>query len=171
MRRTLLRAAEAATGAVGLALVLMAVAHWLLPGTIVSAGVAGHKAALTAFLVMSGLVLLRYSGQGFQTEVHLDRHRGELRIVACNRAGHVRLLDSLDFAEIAAIEVDRGTDGATHGRLLVHLVHDGRPLALVSGPIARLSPVAAALAGEIERALRHVRVPAVDLGRVSPPGP
>jgi hypothetical protein len=168
LRRRVLRLAEAATGAVGLALVMLAVAHWLLPGTIVSGGVAGHKAALTAFLVMSGLVLLRYAGHGFQTEVHLDRQRGELRIVACNRAGAVRLLDSLDFLEIAALEVARSGDGATRGRLLVHLVHGDAPLTLVSGPLTRLSPVAAALAHEIEQSLRHLRGPSGDLGRVAP---
>jgi hypothetical protein len=176
LRRTALRMAEAATGATGLALVLVALAHWVVPGAILSGGVLGHKAAVTAFLVMSGLLLLRYAGQGFQTEVHLDRERGELRIVACNRAREVRLLDSLAFAEIAALEVARSgegtTRGAVRGRLLVHLVHGDAPLTLVSGPAARLSPVAATFARDIEQATRHARPGPADtggdLGRVSP---
>lgn len=171
-RRTALRMAEAAVGALGLGLILLAVAQWVLPGAIVTGDVLGHKAAVSAFLAMPGLLLLHYAGQGFQTEVHLDHVRGELRIVAGNRARQVRLLDSIAFAEIAALEVARPGNGpaipSARGRLLVHLVHGDAPLALVSGPVAQLSRVAAVFARDIERALRHAAAPSGDLGRVAP---
>jgi len=172
LRRTLLRMAEAAVGAVGLGLILMAVAQWVLPGAVVTGDVLGHKAAVSAFLAMPGLLLLHYAGQGFQTEVHLDRVRGEVRIVASNRARQVRLLDSIAFGEIAALEVARAGDGpvvaSARGRLLVHLVHGDEPLALVSGTAARLSQVAAVFARDIEREMRHAAAPSADLGRVTP---
>jgi hypothetical protein len=177
-RRRVLDLAEAVVALAGVALVLLAVGQWVAPFGLAADGVLAHRLTATMLFAMGGLLLLRYAAHGFQTEAHLDRVRGEIRIMARNRNGHLRLLDCISFADITAVSVDRaagkgrpgkggaGKDGSA--RLLLHPDTGAAPLPLVHGPARHLAPLAAMVARDVVRARDAASAPRGSLGRLVP---
>jgi hypothetical protein len=164
------RLVESILGVIGVGLGLMAVSLWILPGALLSQEVLSMKAVLTTVLAMGGILLLRFANQGLCTEVHLDRLRGEIRIVARNRAQRLRLIDCMTFADIDRVELEEGDDDQSGGpaRLVLYLRGSGERVLLVGGPVARLAQVRDLIDLDLSRARRVADAPSGDLTRLIP---
>lgn len=164
------RLCESLLGIFGVGLGLLALSLWIVPGALLSHDVLGMKAVLTTFLAMGGVLLLRFSNQGLCTEVHLDRLRGEIRVVARNRAQRLRLLDCMTFADVARVDLEEdGADqGAAAARLVVYLRGSGERVLLASGAFVRLAPVRDLIDLDLSRARGIVQAPSGDLTRLIP---
>ncbi len=169
-RVTVARLSESLLGATGVALGLVAVGLWVAPGAVRGPDVLGMKTVLTTFLAMGGVLLLRFASQGLCTEVHLDRLRGEIRVVARNRAGRLRLIDCMTFADITAAVLDPVDPAAPGGarRLVVHLRGSGERVPLASGPAASLTVVRDLIELDLQRARQAADAPISDLARLAP---
>ncbi len=169
-RNIRVRFVESLLGIIGLGLCLIAVCLWIIPGALLSQEVLGMKAVLTTVLAMGGILLLRFSNQGLGTEVHIDRLRGEIRVVARNRAQRLRLIDCMTLADIDRVELeDCDVDQeAGLGRLVVYLHGSGERVLLVSGPVGRLAQVRDLIDLDLSRAHRVVGAPSGDLTRLIP---
>lgn len=162
------RLAEVLLGSFGLALVLLAIGLWIVPGALLGPDLLGMKSALTTGLVMGGVLIWRFANQGLCTEIHLDRLRGEIRVVARNRAQRLRLLDCMTFADIDHVELE-GADavpGGSPARLVVHLHGSGERVLLASGAAVRLAPVRDLIDLDLSRARRVAGAPSGDLSRL-----
>jgi len=114
---------------------------WLLPGADDSAQVWPFKLAGTAVFVLFATWLIWTARTGRVRELHLDRAKREIRIVARNRKGQGRLLSVHPFASVASIVLRHHASGMFPARLCLRLADSGQVLNVARSGADELLPI------------------------------
>ena len=95
---------------IGVIFVLMAYAHWLLPGSLVSLDVLTMKLVMSAFFASAGALFYWYASKGLHLEVQIDTTRREIRVANRNFRGRTRLQSRVAMFEIESAFIQRSKD-------------------------------------------------------------
>ena len=74
----------------GVSFALAACGLWLLPGYAFGPDALAVKLAMSSVFLFLGVVALQFSREGGRSEVQVDLHRKEIRLVTRDRDGHCR---------------------------------------------------------------------------------
>lgn len=116
----------------GVALILAAIAQWLLPGAALAGDVIAMKLMFSAVLAVAGGILISVAARGFRPEVQVDRARSEVRFVSRNPRGRGKVLAEVDLDRIIGVGMTRSIDGPDC-HCLIYLIDGEKPLRLATG--------------------------------------
>ncbi|MBD3679439.1 MAG: hypothetical protein HUJ27_13715 [Rhodobacteraceae bacterium] len=138
---------------VGVALVIIALGQWALPGASFDAGVLYMKAGITVAFGLIGAILWRFASGGLAQEVHVDLGDRSLRAAARNRRGKTRVTARIGFEEIAGAFIQRSRDGVKQPRLFIRF-HEGDTVYEVArGDERELMRLHSRLTGDLQSAV------------------
>ena len=120
---------------------MAAYGHWLLPGSDLSPDVLPLKMASTLLFAILGAGLIWIGRQGMVQETHLDRVKQEIRLVQRNRRGGGRLVDTIQFSEVASVVLRRTKAPLVPARLSLRLKRSSGFVDLVQGQERLLLPL------------------------------
>ncbi len=120
----------------GVSLIIPGAWHWVLPG-VESAFTSTSDQMLTVVSIMvAGLLFFWISVRGLREEVHVDRSRGQLRVMAVNRNGQTRPKSVIPFDQIESAFLKRHEEYQP-AQLYLRL-KKGVPVCVASGDIDAL---------------------------------
>jgi hypothetical protein len=136
----------------GAALLLAALALWVLPGADRGADLIPMKLALTASLLAAGIALIWHARHEWRPELQVDATHREIRMALRSMFGDIRTLTRLRMREIdeCFIRPSRELDG--YSDLCFRVLGSDSPLRLATAPVEQLRPV-------LERLTRDLRTP------------
>lgn len=115
------RGVEVAALAMGFTLALIAVAHWILPGSLNVPELVPFKAAASVVFLVLGGVLVWYARRGLRYEVQIDKVKREVRAVLRNRHDLSRVIEKVAFSEVGSAFIERGRSRFTPSRLYMRI--------------------------------------------------
>lgn len=136
----------------GAALLIVALALWVMPGAILAPDMILMKLALTASLLAAGFALVYHARHEWRPELQVDAAHREIRLALRSMFGEVRTKARLRMAEIdeCFIRPSREFDG--YSDLCFRILGDDTPLRMATAPVEQLRPV-------LERLTRDLRTP------------
>ncbi len=124
---------EAGLRFLGIVLVLLAYGQWLLPASVLGANAFAMKAAMTFFFGAAGGVIYWAASRGMQTEIHFNTERRDVRTVARNAKGHVRILSRWKFDAIESVFTMRPPEPGAPVEFYLRLRGKSEPFLLFKG--------------------------------------
>jgi hypothetical protein len=143
---------EAALKFAALALVLAAMAQWLLPGSLFAGDVLLMKLALTAVLGCLAIVVFRFADRGFLAELQVDAALREIRVGVRNAQGISQVQNRISMRDIEECFVRTATGRPDVTELCFRVAGLSDPVRIAAGSVADLAPV-------LERLTRDLRTP------------
>lgn len=134
----------------GVALIIPGAWHWALPGVANAFDSAGGHMTTVVSVLVAGLLFFWISVRGLREEVHVDRSRKELRVMAVNRNGQTRPKYVISFSDIESAFLKRGEDSFT-AQLYLRL-KKGEPMVIASGDSQALESLNSRLTQDLGRA-------------------
>jgi hypothetical protein len=106
---------------IGGALFFGAIGLWVLGGSIYTQDVVVFKLGLTAVMVLTAVLLLRFASNGPKYEVQVDLNRLELREATRGDNGQVKVYSRTKFSKFDAVILERSANPQQKSRLLLRL--------------------------------------------------
>ena len=131
----------------GISMILPGAWHWVLPGVENAFRSDGHQMTTVVSIIVAGLLFFWISVRGLREEVHVDRNRRVVRIMAVNRHGSTRPKNSVAFDKIASAFVKRA--GAHEPATLYLRLKEGQPIQIARGDVAALEEFTKRLTTEV----------------------
>ena len=104
------RILKAGANFAGVSFIVVAAGLWVLPGSLVDAGLVEMKLGLSFLFFGIATLFLHYAGRGTETELQVDTAAFELREVIRTRSGRVKTLSRFSFDSIGGVFIDREGD-------------------------------------------------------------
>lgn len=133
----------------GLSFVFATVGIWFLPATMFDGDALAMRFSASCGLGGLALLFLWYSARGVVTEIHVDRHRGEVREVLRTRSGRSSLVGRYQFDTIGGVFLERSKQHRNQARLVMRYRNTAQTMPVATGHVALLEELRDRLGAEL----------------------